>query len=397
LNPSLGNTEDNTDEVEIKDFDDWTMKSLLSYIYENYVPKYDPDIDLLLAAEKYNLADLVLLCEDSVISNISDETVLDIAASSRLLASQKVFEAAKKFIDTRPIKSLKAGNDWKMFNKENPEAAKEITQKPPDKKIEKSKPKTEFRYAKMNINSCHEKAIKEAMFKRAFVFESYDSKVNDVYIICNGESFKCHKAILSARSDVFAAMFEMSKDNTDEVEIEDIDDWTMKSLLLYIYENFADDADINLLLAAEKYNLADLVLLCEDSVISNISDETVLDIAASSRLLASQNVFEATKKFINARPLKSLKAGNVWKMFKTENPTLAKEITQKPTTKKIKKIKPVKVNEPFVFESDSKILYDKKNTDVNIVCYGETFKCHKAILAARSDVFAAMFEMSGHD
>jgi hypothetical protein len=190
-----------------------------------------------------------------------------------------------------------------------------------------------------------------------------------------------------------------TEDNTDEVEIKDFDDWTMKSLLSYIYENYVPkyDPDIDLLLAAEKYNLADLVLLCEDSVISNISDETVLDIAASSRLLASQNVFEATKKFINARPLKSLKAGNVWKMFKTENPTLAKEITQKPTTKKIKKIKPVKVNEPFVFESDSKILYDKKNTDVNIVCYGETFKCHKAILAARSDVFAAMFEMSGHD
>jgi hypothetical protein len=208
--------EANTGEVKIEDIDAKTMKSLILYMYQNHVPKQDADINLLLAADKYNLADLVLLCQESMMSNISDETVLDIAVSSRLLASQHIFKAAKKFINTRPIESLKDGNAWKMFNKENPEVAKEITQKPSDKKIEKSKPKTEFRYAKMNMSSYPGKAIKEAMFKRAFVFESYDKKVTDVYIICNGEAFKCHKAILSARSDVFAAMFEMSGSTSGE-------------------------------------------------------------------------------------------------------------------------------------------------------------------------------------
>jgi hypothetical protein len=140
-----------------------------------------------------------------------------------------------------------------------------------------------------------------------------DKKVTDVKIVCNGETFKCHKAILAARSDVFAAMFEMSgstEETTGEVKIKDIDAKTMKSFLMYMYQNrvLKQDADMNLLFAADKYNIADLVLLCEESIMSNISDETVLDIAMSSRLLASQEVFEAAKEFIESRPIKSLKS-----------------------------------------------------------------------------------------
>jgi hypothetical protein len=123
-----------TGEVKIEDIDVKTMKSLIIYMYQNHVTEQDVDMNLLFAADKYNLAELVSHCQESVLKNISDETVLDIAMSSRLLASQKVFEAAKKFIDSRPIKSLKAGNDWKKFKKENPKEAKEITQKPTKKK-----------------------------------------------------------------------------------------------------------------------------------------------------------------------------------------------------------------------------------------------------------------------
>jgi hypothetical protein len=170
-----------------------------------------------------------------------------------------------------------------------------------------------------------------------------DKKFTDVKIVCDGEAFKCHKAILATRSDVFATMFEMSgstEDQTGEVKIEDIDAKTMKSLIIYMYQNrvLEQDADMmDLLFAADKYNLADLVLLCEESIMKNISDETVLDIAVSSRLLPSQKVFEAAKKFIESRPIKSLKAGNDWKMFEKGNPKAAKEMTQKSSKKKTKK------------------------------------------------------------
>jgi hypothetical protein len=164
-----------------------------------------------------------------------------------------------------------------------------------------------------------------------------DNKVTDVKIVCDGEKFKCHKAILAARSDVFAAMFEWSgstEDQTGEVKIEDIDAKTMKSFIMYMYENRVpeQDADMNLLFAADKYNLDDLVSLCQDSIMSNISEETVLDIAVSSRLLPSQKVFEAAMEFIETCPIKSLKAGNDWKIFKKESAKAAMEIAQNPTS-----------------------------------------------------------------
>jgi speckle-type POZ protein len=167
-----------------------------------------------------------------------------------------------------------------------------------------------------------------------------DKKLTDVNIVCNDETFNCHKAILAARSEVFSSMFEMSgstKNKTGEVKVEDIDAKTMKTLLDYIYQNKfpKPDADMmDLLFAADKYYLAELVSHCQETILKNITDETVLDIAVSSRQLTSQEVFEAAKKFIETRPIKSLKAGNAWKKFKKENPKEAKEITQKPTKKK---------------------------------------------------------------
>jgi speckle-type POZ protein len=41
-----------------------------------------------------------------------------------------------------------------------------------------------------------------------------------------------------------------------------------------------------------------------------------------------------------------------------------------------------------------KLFNSEKFSDVNIVCGTESFLCHKNILAARSDVFATMFEMT---
>jgi hypothetical protein len=169
-----------------------------------------------------------------------------------------------------------------------------------------------------------------------------DKKQTDFNIVCDGETFRCHKAILAARSEVFYSMFQMSgitENKSGEVKVVDIDAKTMKSLLMYMYQNHfpGAEADMNLLYAADKYNLVELVSHCQESIMKNISDETVLDIAVSSRLLASQEVYKAAKKFIDTRPIKSLKAGTAWKKFKKENPKEAMKIAEKSTKKKTKK------------------------------------------------------------
>jgi speckle-type POZ protein len=150
-----------------------------------------------------------------------------------------------------------------------------------------------------------------------------DKKKTDFKIVCDGETFKCHKAILAARSDVFYSMFQRSESRNKSGKVKkfkDIDAKTMKSLLRYIYQNHfpeGGEVDMNLLNGAHKYNLAELVSHCQESIVKNISDETAWDIAVSSRLMAYQDIYEAAKKFINTHP--SLKAGNAWQTFKKEN------------------------------------------------------------------------------
>jgi speckle-type POZ protein len=101
-------------------------------------------------------------------------------------------------------------------------------------------------------------------------------KFSDVKIVCGNETFLCHKNILATRSDVFAAMFDMTgstENQTGVVQVDDFDAKTMKILLAYIYGNNIDrkDGDMDLLLAADKYNLPGLVKSCEFALISELS------------------------------------------------------------------------------------------------------------------------------
>lgn len=87
------------------------------------------------------------------------------------------------------------------------------------------------------------------------LFES--QKFSDVILSVSGREYYAHKAILAARSPVFAAMFEheMEEKKQNRVEITDMEHDVLKEMLKFIYsgkvsllEKMADD----LLAAADK-------------------------------------------------------------------------------------------------------------------------------------------------
>ena len=67
------------------------------------------------------------------------------------------------------------------------------------------------------------------------LFES--SQFADVTLTCHSREFQCHKAILTARSPVLAAMFEheMKERQLNLVQIEDMDPEVMAEMLRFIY------------------------------------------------------------------------------------------------------------------------------------------------------------------
>jgi speckle-type POZ protein len=89
----------------------------------------------------------------------------------------------------------------------------------------------------------------------SILFES--QKFSDVLLVVNGREYYAHKAILAARSPVFAAMFEheMEEKKQNKVEITDMDHEVLREMLRFIYTGKAtnlEKMDADLLAAADK-------------------------------------------------------------------------------------------------------------------------------------------------
>ncbi|PUZ59570.1 LOW QUALITY PROTEIN: hypothetical protein GQ55_4G052800 [Panicum hallii var. hallii] len=115
----------------------------------------------------------------------------------------------------------------------------------------------------------------------------------DVTLVASGESFKAHKAVLASRSLVFAAEFfgHMKEARSPVVEIEDMDAAVLGAMLRFIYTDTAPELDrpedgaAHLLVAADRYSIDRLKLVCEDRLYDGVNVET----AAATLALAEQH------------------------------------------------------------------------------------------------------------
>ncbi|CAN6334045.1 unnamed protein product [Urochloa humidicola] len=124
----------------------------------------------------------------------------------------------------------------------------------------------------------------------------------DVTFAVSGESFAAHKNILAARSLVFKAEFfgEMQKKTTQHVGIKDMDAQVFRAMLRFIYTDMVPEFDgqeeeaveeevavmaQHLLVAADRYGLDGLKVVCEKRLTLGVGIDTV----ASTLALAEQH------------------------------------------------------------------------------------------------------------
>merc|ERR1740128_1271126 len=124
-------------------------------------------------------------------------------------------------------------------------------------------------------------------FRESFM-ELFNSKeMSDVQIKCADQTFDAHQLILSTRSPVFQRMFqaEMKEKKTGQVDIEDLKPEVVSEMLKFIYSwecasindsNTSDQDVIDLIEAADKYQLEVLKHLCEDALCTRINVESSL-------------------------------------------------------------------------------------------------------------------------
>ena len=118
--------EANSGEVEIKDFDDETVKTFLHFIYnDKIVAEKLIDTRLLHISEKYNVRELFLLCRSHLEKNLSFENAIDVLVSAHLTDQTSLFDAASKFVWHNRGHLMKT-ESWKELKETNPKMANDV-------------------------------------------------------------------------------------------------------------------------------------------------------------------------------------------------------------------------------------------------------------------------------
>ncbi|GFW20427.1 TD and POZ domain-containing protein 1-like [Trichonephila clavipes] len=142
--------------------------------------------------------------------------------------------------------------------------------------------------------------------------------------------FPAHKNILSARSPVFNAMFnnDMREKNSECVNIEDLDDDTVQTMLLYMYTATMPDLQwdraYNLYVAADKYEILSLKSECSYFLKDNLSSDNACDLLILADMHLDEDLKSRTEEFIlNHRGIFNT---NEWKLFMKNNAQIAAEL-----------------------------------------------------------------------
>lgn len=159
-----------------------------------------------------------------------------------------------------------------------------------------------------------------------------DSKKQcDITFYVGDKKIPAHSQVLSARSVVFASMFEsdMLEKNSGRVEITDIDQNTFKMLLQFVYygrvvcNEFYDW--LKLIVASDKYSVTSLVKICDDHIVNNLSIENVIDVYITADLISASVLKEKCIEFIFANKRQVVET-DVYKNLLKTRANLANEI-----------------------------------------------------------------------
>lgn len=107
-----------------------------------------------------------------------------------------------------------------------------------------------------------------------------NGKLSDVILSVSGVDLPAHRAILAARSPVFAAMFEheMKEVTESKVEIPDVEAEVMEELLGFLYTGKVPSMEVyagELLAAADKYQVDALKSIAEEALCAKLAPDSV--------------------------------------------------------------------------------------------------------------------------
>ena len=160
-----------------------------------------------------------------------------------------------------------------------------------------------------------------------------DDQFSDVLVECDGQAFKCHRVILSARSPVFMAMFqaEMKETKTRVVTIKGYSAEAVKEMLHFIYtgsltHEISEEMAKDLLRAANQYHLDLLKGVCEEKLCSTLVLGNSLEYLVLGDLHHASNL-KAKALILVVTNMTDIVNTEDYKNFHKNHPDLALEMT----------------------------------------------------------------------
>ncbi|GFS71357.1 speckle-type POZ protein-like B [Nephila pilipes] len=152
----------------------------------------------------------------------------------------------------------------------------------------------------------------------------------DIKLDTTTESFPAHKVILCARSPVFQAMFtsNMKEKTRERVEVPDIEDDTMRRMLLYMYTDTLKDLNwesaIKLYSAADKYEILSLKDKCSHFLKINLCLTKVCEVLVLADMHMDNDLKEAVQHYALTHN-EEVFHSDQWTEFTKSNTALAAE------------------------------------------------------------------------
>ncbi|XP_035210580.1 speckle-type POZ protein B-like isoform X2 [Stegodyphus dumicola] len=174
----------------------------------------------------------------------------------------------------------------------------------------------------------------------AEIGEMLESKrFTDLIIRVSGREFHVHKAVLAARSPVFAAMLEhdMEEKKQNKVDIIDMDPDVMEEMLRFIYTGKCiklKSMPNDLLAVAEKYSLERLKAMCEEELYKNITVDSVANLLVLADFHNAGQLKSHAIDFIIMHAVKVIETPG-WKIMAQARPQLVAEAYRALATQKV--------------------------------------------------------------
>ena len=164
----------------------------------------------------------------------------------------------------------------------------------------------------------------------------YDEQLfTDIQIKVGGETFNAHRGVLASHSSVFRRMFEVKMRERRErvVEISDVEPDVMSELLAFFYTGSAPNMKMlakDLLLAADKYDVPDLVSQCDRELKTNLTPSNAAEVmllASTLQLDSSQSLKKSCLNYIKHNSAVVYESES-WKKLKATSLELAVEVME---------------------------------------------------------------------